>query len=359
MAKAEAIEELDCDARINDGALLVLSARLREMCALRERALDFTDIEGVHDMRVASRRLRSALRDFAPYLRKKAIPQRRLKVLADTLGLVRDEDVAIEALEKLKGKASEQVAPGIEKLIDERSWRRVSARESLQGIVAEDSLAAMQEKYLARFARALRPDDVVNGKGQIRLVQVASFRQAGREIILARFAELQDLSSSLYHPFEVDRLHRMRIAAKRLRYAIELFSTCWGKPLLQTAKEIAELQSSLGELHDCDVWITDLGARLDTRGREQKKNEAEASGTDGRTREAAVWLLGHFVKERARHFQAALARWNKWEGAAFPERLKNNLADAGQAAEVSSPAPQLEPEKTPATSINETAPVVS
>lgn len=318
MAKAEEIAGLDCDDGIHAGALLVLRSRLQELCALRARALDFTDIEGVHDMRVASRRLRSALRDFAPFLRRKSVPQRRLKALADALGRVRDEDVAIEALERLKAKASEQLATGIEQVMDERRWRRERAREALERMLTEDALAEMQEKYSARFERALRRDIKENQ------AQALSFRHAGREIILARFTELQELSSSLYHPFEIDALHRMRIAAKRLRYAIELFASCWGGTLAEIAKEIAELQSSLGELHDCDVWIGDLGERLDVRRGAQQ--EAETRSIGEQARQAGVWLLGHFVKEREKHFRAALARWHEWETEAFAERLSQNLA---------------------------------
>ncbi|MBV9957616.1 MAG: CHAD domain-containing protein, partial [Acidobacteria bacterium] len=295
MARAEEIDGLDCEGSVHAGALLVLRARLHEVWTLREKALDFTDIEGVHDMRVASRRLRSALRDFAPFLRK-AVPQRRLKALADALGLVRDEDVAIEALEKLRAKAPEQLANGIAHVTDERRWKRERAREALESALSEDALAAMQEKYSARFERALRPPLETGENAEEHKAPAVSFRHAGREIILARFRELQDLSLSLYHPFRIKELHRMRIAAKRLRYAIELFSSCWGESLLEMAKEIAALQSSLGELHDCDVWIIDLGARLDARGPGQRAEGAQQM--EGHARQAGVWLLGHFVKER-------------------------------------------------------------
>lgn len=354
MARAEEIEGLDCDEGVHAGALLVLRARLQEMCALRAVALDFTDIEGVHDMRVASRRLRSALRDFAPFLHRKAVPQRRLKTLADTLGLVRDEDVAIQALEKLKLKASEQVAAGIEQLTDERRWRRERARESLERILNEATLAAMQEKYSARFEQAMRSDVDTCANVQGRKSQPVSFRHAGRQIILARYRELQDLSSSLYHPFETKRLHRMRIAAKRLRYAVELFSSCRGPALLEIAGEIALLQTSLGELHDCDVWIAELGLRLDPRGREKRVDSVKSVGEQTHARQAAVWLMGHFVKEREKHFRAALARWHTWEAVAFDERLAKSL-DSAPAVEFPSQAHETEPGITASQSIADNA----
>ncbi|HEU4595360.1 MAG TPA: CHAD domain-containing protein, partial [Pyrinomonadaceae bacterium] len=71
MAKAKKIEGLDCGADAGSGVRQVLLTRLGEMCEFREAALDWSDPEGVHDMRVASRRLRSALRDFMPHLQRR------------------------------------------------------------------------------------------------------------------------------------------------------------------------------------------------------------------------------------------------------------------------------------------------
>src|ERR1044071_3631071 len=107
MAKAKEIVGLDCRASASSCVLLVLRTRLDEMSEFRAAALDWSDPEGVHDMRVASRRLRSALRDFKPYLRMKKMRRAAdyLKAVADALGAVRDHDVAIIALEELKQDA--------------------------------------------------------------------------------------------------------------------------------------------------------------------------------------------------------------------------------------------------------------
>ena len=81
---------------------MVLATRFQEMQGFHDAALDFSDPEGVHSMRVASRRLRSALRDFMPYIRRRDLTSllKQTKSIAAALGEVRDQDVAIEALEK-------------------------------------------------------------------------------------------------------------------------------------------------------------------------------------------------------------------------------------------------------------------
>ncbi|HYG78868.1 MAG TPA: CHAD domain-containing protein [Pyrinomonadaceae bacterium] len=330
MAKAKEIEGLDCGAAVGEGVRLVLRTRMEEMCALRAAALDWSDPEGVHDMRVASRRVRSALRDFSPYLRGRKLRRVKndLKSLADALGLVRDEDVAIMALEKLAEEAPAEVWAGVRQFTDGRQKRRERARARLERVLTEDALAELREDFddaLAGAVRAGRREEDDGEKGTL-----ISFRRAGREIILARLAEFQKLSRSLYSPLKSEPLHRLRIAAKRLRYAVELFTACWQEGALAPfAKEVAKMQTSLGELHDCDVWVEEIGDALRQAGR-----GAAGAGGDAaveQKRAAAFWLLDHFAKERTGHFRDALARWREWEETGFQARLAGLLEEAPSA----------------------------
>lgn len=328
MATAEEFKDVDCDAGALEGIRVVLRGRLEEMCDLRAAALEWEDIEGVHRMRVASRRLRSALRDFESFMQRDAIPERRLKEIAGALGDVRDQDVAIVALEKVRKKAGGDVAEGIGQLISERDAVRAPAREKLKAVIAEAPLAELRQKFLSRLEKVGgvgRRKKGDRGKDTRRGTHVVSFRRAGREVVESRVEELREFSNSLHHPFEVEPLHRMRIAAKRLRYALELFASCWGGRLSSCSREVAELQTSLGELRDCDLWINDLGARLD-RHREESEGDGEQNA-DAHVRLAAIWLLNHFTKERGKHFRRALARWHKWETAGFFERIRESLSD--------------------------------
>ena len=104
----------------------------------------------------------------------------------------------------------------------------------------------------------------------------------------------------LYLPFEIKELHELRILAKRLRSAIELFAVCWGEEAEAIAKEIALLQTSLGELPDCDIWINDLSARLKRTARKPKSDQANLELRNG-----AAWLLRHFARERMEHYRRA------------------------------------------------------
>ena len=104
MAKSKPLSELDCSAAAEEIVSQVLRAQLKTMCKLRRKALDWGDSEGVHGMRVSSRRLRSAMSDFRPYVRVR-LPRVKLRSIADGLGAVRDQDVALMALNEFSAQA--------------------------------------------------------------------------------------------------------------------------------------------------------------------------------------------------------------------------------------------------------------
>ena len=310
MARAKKIVDVDCDTPAGEMIQRVLRQRLEEMCASRGKALDWSDPEGVHKMRVASRRLRCALADFKPYLCRASLPRKRLKAIAGALGAVRDEDVALQALENLEAKVDGKVAQGIAAILAERSRRRLQERAALAQAISKSSIAEFQEAFLARLAAA------VGSSGRPGTSKETSFRQVGVEVISHRLKELIIGSECIYEPMSVKKLHRMRILAKRLRYAVELFAPQRAGEFKPVAKEIARLQTSLGGLHDCDVWIADIGARL-------RSDMAEDNKNDPCCPEAALWLLTHFVKERTDHYRDALVRWQEWQANNFLANLKH------------------------------------
>jgi CHAD domain-containing protein len=112
-------------------------------------------------------------------------------------------------------------------------------------------------------------------------------------------------------------LHELRILAKRLRYAAETFSCCWEPNLHAIAKEISLLQTSLGELHDCDVWLEGLSARL-----KQLEGKRHSDEQDLAVRAGAIWLIRHFAAARMDHYRAALGRWQEWTTNDFLAKLE-------------------------------------
>ena len=303
MAKAHKVHGIDCHASANIGIRLVLLERFDEVLEFRDNALNWEDPEGVHSMRVASRRLRSALRDFSPYIKKRGMASTltQIKSVADALGDVRDQDVAIQKLEALKVKTAPAVAKTIENVLEERKAVRGKAREKLKETISRHEMQQLRSDFreavsVATYIASAKP--------------ALSYRDVAREIIAARLSDFERLSDDLFKPFDVEGLHELRITGKRLRYAIELFDQCLKVSTLSIAKRIARLQSELGDVHDCDVWIENFGkAIIDA----DKDRQSES--------QAFAWLLNHFLKVRTGHLHSAFTLWNNWQQKHISDKL--------------------------------------
>ena len=79
-------------------------------------------------------------------------------------------------------------------------------------------------------------------------------------IVRVRLDELCSFMPAAADPDEVVALHDMRIAAKRLRYVLEVTGPCFGPYAKAATKHVKELQDLLGEIHDCDVQIPETSA---------------------------------------------------------------------------------------------------
>ena len=141
--------------------------------------------------------------------------------------------------------------------------------------------------------------------------------------MLDRLREMEKMSDNLYKPFRIEPLHEMRIAAKRLRYALELFEQCWGHTISVYAKRAARVQSALGQVHDCDVWIESFGKHI-VEARKQKETDQS---------DAFDWLLSHFIKLRTRHLREAFVRWREWEVEGMSGKLREMLHAPARAPE--------------------------
>jgi CHAD domain-containing protein len=330
MAKAKTIRGLKCAAPATAGIRLVLVTRFGEMQSFRDAALDWSDPEGVHSMRVASRRLRSTLRDCTPYLHKRRLSgvSRQIKNLAAALGEVRDHDVALLALEELKLQAPPQLSATLNQLVETRSTAREQARKDLTAAIETAELKNLELKFVSALDEAIavtsRPKKQHHDKPPL------TFAEMSRSIILDRLKEFEKRSEGLFKPMDVDALHDMRIAVKRLRYALELFSRCWPRTVAAQAKRAARIQGALGDLHDCDVWIASFGKQI-IRGRKHKEKQQVA---------VLLWLLSHFVKLRTKYLQRAFASWREWETEDVGGKLRAALTPAAP------PAPPEPPEIT-------------
>jgi CHAD domain-containing protein len=132
VAKAADIE-VRPDEPYAHAAARIVRVRADELFEQAEGVLDTSDIERVHDMRVASRRLRAVLEVFAPCFPRGPYRGvlRDVKMLADALGERRDPDVHLAAMERLAAELPPELQPGIEELAERQRERQAVGNEVL------------------------------------------------------------------------------------------------------------------------------------------------------------------------------------------------------------------------------------
>jgi CHAD domain-containing protein len=158
MARASDIPGLGPDMPMREAAARTIQTRTSELFAHSSGVLDTSDIERVHDMRVATRRLRAALEVFRPCFPKPQFKDalRDVKDLADALGARRDPDVALEEVEGIMGRLPSVARPGVDAFEDELRADQATGNVTLERALAHavDSQLEARLLELAAMARS-------------------------------------------------------------------------------------------------------------------------------------------------------------------------------------------------------------
>jgi len=210
------------------------------------------DPEGVHQMRVATRRLRSHLRTFRTLLEESAALGEltaELGWLADQLGEVRDLEVLEERLRKdaeLLPPEDTAIGVRVAALLEEQI---APARTKLLDSLHSERYLALVERLVA-FANA----PPLTGRHQDPAAEVVP------ALVRKPWRKLRDAVDGLPPPLAAgdDELHRIRILAKRTRYAAEAAAPVAGREAERFAKAVTAVQTLLGEHQDSVVAATFL-----------------------------------------------------------------------------------------------------
>jgi CHAD domain-containing protein len=159
VAKAAEVE-ISAQEPFARAAARSVRVRTEELFAHSAGVLDTEDIERVHDMRVASRRLRAVLEIFRPCFPKAEfkIALRDVKALADALGARRDPDVHVEAMEELAAKVPAAQRPGLRALANRLRARQAEGNRVLAAALEHAESSELHARLLA-LAKAAEADD--------------------------------------------------------------------------------------------------------------------------------------------------------------------------------------------------------
>jgi CHAD domain-containing protein len=148
VARPREVPEFDCEEPFARAAARVVEVRAEEVFAHADGVLDVEDVEPVHDMRVATRRLRAALEVFEPCFPRKRHRKalKRVKALGDALGERRDRDVAIALLEEVEGGVAGGDRAALAAAIERLRKEQRAANEALAPAVAAKRLKKLRRR---------------------------------------------------------------------------------------------------------------------------------------------------------------------------------------------------------------------
>jgi CHAD domain-containing protein len=249
------------------------------------------DPEGVHQMRVATRRLRSDLRAFARLFRPEWAEGLRAELgwLAELLGGVRDADVLLERLRARAAGLPEATAGAARPFLASLESDRTAALAALLEALRSDRYVAL----LDRLVLAARTPELVPAATGLAATAL-------RPLARRQWRALRKAVAGLSQAPPDRELHRIRIRAKRCRYAVEAAEPVLGKGAKAFAAAAARLQDRLGELNDAVV----AEARL-------------ADWSAGRRSSGAVSAAGELARGERAAARSARGRWRKaWKALA-------------------------------------------
>lgn len=213
------------------------------------------EVEGVHQMRVASRRERSGLPIFSSCFKKSQYDQwrRDIKGLTRALGEARDADVQIEYLSGLLEGSDELLGNGISLLLEMKQAQRIEQQVNVVAALDEMDGSGVLQDIEDRLSRMVERLEVVKAN-----VRGRPSYAAGSAHVSHRLAEVIRLEGCVADPQAKSEHHQLRIAIKRLRYTLEAFRPLFDDELKSEIRALKDIQDLLGEMHDCDVWLDGL-----------------------------------------------------------------------------------------------------
>ena len=265
---------------------------------------DGSDIEALHDMRVASRRLRAALRVFRPCFPDEywMDVEDMIRSITQALGVVRDHDVFINYLHNYrKANPKQNIKWLIKKEQDLRELEReqmLQALDSFAGSDPESKISVLLESVSKTWADSNKLRKNQFGERAIAPVQ-------------KRIAAIMTFDEIIGNEEDNTGLHLMRIAAKKLRYTLEAFAPCFGPPFLDAINSVKSIQEYLGQLHDCDVWIEKLKGYLQ----------------DSKNADSLNNLIADRIQARHNAYLNAVESWNLLKESVLPPLIQNLSAD--------------------------------
>ncbi len=261
------------------------------------------DIEALHDMRVATRRMRAAFRVFGDFYKPRALKKhlKRLRATGRALGAVRDLDVFMEKIAHYQDGLPEAERGGMEPLLDAWRARREQARAEMLTHLDSEAFTGFVEDFAdflaTPFAGAQQAEALV--------------RHVAPRLIYERLEAVRRYETIL-DTAPIETYHALRIDFKRFRYTLEFFQEVLGPEAGAVIEEVKGMQDHLGDLNDAHV----AGGILQEFVAHYERSQAGVPVAERRSIDRVIQYMADRAAEQHRlltTFPEAWARFNRAE----------------------------------------------
>ena len=240
---------IQADEPVWEAGRKILRFHFAEMLKYEKRVRTGEDVEDLHDMRVAVRRMRTALDLFSEYYDEKYVKvfKKGLRSIGKVLGAVRDYDVFLLKTEKYLDTISLERSSNSEMLLDIWGQQRGKARKRLLKYLRKDPYKLFKEEFnLFVNTPGLYNSEIANQPERI------SVRNAAPAMINKQFLSVCSYNGKIGGA-TIEEYHALRISLKKFRYCIEFFREVLGSTSKLVIRDIKILQDHLGDLNDAEV----------------------------------------------------------------------------------------------------------
>ena len=297
MSEGKWLGDLRGDMPVVLAARQVLLARLTPVRDRLPQAVSQADedVEHVHQLRVATRRAGAAVRIFVGCLPHRTFDKvrKKLRRIRRGAGAARDWDVFLDALRERLQKAPAGQHPGLDLLLGIAQGQRMAAQEAL--VQATTNSALDLDKLIT--------ETIADLKNPSR--QASTLKELAVPLLTEHVQDLNQAVQGDLHNYE--HLHQVRITGKRLRYAMEIFGSCFDSSFREEIyPAVEEMQEILGQANDSHV----AAGRLEAIRARVKATQPERWK---RYRPGLETLLRYHKRALPQRREQFVKWWKKWQ----------------------------------------------
>lgn len=297
-AQEFAATTVDASMTIAEVAIVNLRRYLADWLLHEPGARLGDDLEELHDLRVAGRRLDAILRQFQSFLPPEILRARAtLKTVLRALGHVRDLDVALSELQDFSRKLPKADRAGVEPLKEHLKSERGRARAQMLSVLDSIWVQKNLQELILLLSRPVAASEA--SAADLAL-------HASPSLIRRRFRKLRKRADLLRAGSSTEEFHEVRGQVKKLRYALEAVAALYGKPAADTVRALRRWQENLGVQQDAAVAMQRLNALA---GAQPKSIPAETLFLMGRLAERHLGTAAQGRKRCATGYRKVRQKW--------------------------------------------------